>query len=147
MTHVPAVLLITLLAAPVAVPVYTDTDLARVSDRRAQTGGSSSPAALSGAPAERSRPAAAEPARRGEAYWRSQADKTRERVLRLHDRLEALRVRVDQRRRTPGVRPYSDPQVRTLTEETARLQARVRDLEDDLLDRARRDGALPGWLR
>jgi hypothetical protein len=27
------------------------------------------------------------------------------------------------------------------------IEARVRDLEADLEDRARRDGALPGWLR
>ena len=45
------------------------------------------------------------------------------------------------------MRPYSDPQVEALQERILALEARIRELESSLEDRARREGALPGWLR
>jgi hypothetical protein len=34
-----------------------------------------------------------------------------------------------------------------LQERLSALEARIREMESSLLDRARREGALPGWLR
>jgi hypothetical protein len=125
------------------VPLYTDEDLQRVSPSRGQTGGDSEPAS---AP----EPAAAEPDRnraRGEAYWRAEVDRLNHRLQPLRERVEQLRGDIDERRRAPGVRPYSDPRVESLQRRLAALEQRIRDAEDRLHERARREGALPGWLR
>ena len=72
----------------------------------------------------------------------------------MQDRLEKLRqqaddieTRIDERRRKPGVRPYSDPQIESWERRRKALLERMRDLESRFLDRARRERALPGWLR
>jgi hypothetical protein len=51
------------------------------------------------------------------------------------------------RQAEPGVRPYTDPKVRALQRKLAAVEARIRDAEDRLEERARRARALPGWLR
>jgi hypothetical protein len=125
------------------VPVYTDDDLRRVSPLRDQTGGGM---AADTAAAERS--AAPDKARgKDEAYWRREWERLRERVQPLRDRAEDLRTQIEERRRVPGVRPYSDARVESLQRRLAALEARIRDAEDRLHERARRAGALPGWLR
>ena len=125
-------------------PLYTDEDLRRVSPRRDETGGGMTPAAP---------PPEAEPARedrkagRGEAYWRGEAQRLSVKLQPLRDRIEDLREKIEERRRQPGVRPYSDPGVAALQRRLAALELRVREAEDRLHERARREGALPGWLR
>ena len=47
-------------------------------------------------------------------------------------------------RRTSKSGPSSEATLRT---KLGALERRMRQIEDDLADRARRDGALPGWLR
>jgi hypothetical protein len=114
------------------------------------------------APATRerdSRPAAGGGASRtrGEEYWRHEAVKLRDRMRTLVDQAETLRARIaareDQERRASrqGRRGSSaatavDPKA-TLRAQLANVERRMRELEDDLADRARREGALPGWLR
>ena len=123
--------------------VYTNDDLDRVAPRRGETG------VLSTAPPPPA-PAAPEkapPHDHGEAYWRREAGRVKERVEALRERARDLRLRVEERRRKPGVRPYSDPQVEALQERLSALEARIREMESSFLDRARREGALPGWLR
>lgn len=125
------------------VPVYTNDDLERVSPLRGQTGASSTPAERALAapgPAER-------PRGRGEEYWRREARRLREKLDPLRQRAEDLRARIAERRRRPGVRPYTDPQVQADERRLALLESRIRGLESGLEDRARREGALPGWLR
>jgi hypothetical protein len=153
MSQRPAVLLLSLclpLFAAVAahpetkkpVPVYTNDDLDRVAPFRDQTGGMSTPA-LRPAPLPRE----AKPAGRGEEYWRREADRVRERVEPLRDRARALRERIEERRKKPDVRPYSDPQIEAWQRQAGEVDERIRDLESRFEDRARREGALPGWLR
>jgi DNA repair exonuclease SbcCD ATPase subunit len=114
-----------------------------VSPLRDQTGGGM---AADTAAAERS--AAPDKARgKDEAYWRREWERLRERVQPLRDRAEDLRTQIEERRRVPGVRPYSDARVESLQRRLAALEARIRDAEDRLHERARRAGALPGWLR
>lgn len=154
MPSVPLAALAALLCLPVVpdqatpprprpVRVYTNDDLDRVSPQRGETG------VLSVTP-PRPAPAASEkPARsdHGEEYWRREAERVRDRVEVLRERARDLRLRIEERRRKPGVRPYSDPQVEALQERLAAALARVRELESSFEDRARREGALPGWLR
>ena len=125
---------------PVA-PLYTNDDLERVAPFRDQTGVASVPAAR----AERAAPGSA-PRGRGEAYWRREAAQVRQQVRRLEAQAAALRSRIEAERTRPrrsrtGTRgPDLDARLRALGMES-------RALEDELLDRARREGALPGWLR
>jgi hypothetical protein len=84
---------------------------------------------------------------RGEAYWRREAERLHDRLEELRQRAEDLAVRVEDRRGRPGVRPYSDPQIESWERRRKTILERVRDMESRFLDRARREGALPGWLR
>jgi len=124
--------------------VYTNDDLARVSSRRGETGVESQPAAAPPAVS----PAAADGAGgRGESYWRGEAARVRQRVEPWRDAAADLRVDIAARQAAPGVRPYTDPQVRAWQRRLEALEARIRDAEDRFEERARRAGALPGWLR
>jgi hypothetical protein len=156
----------------VAVPkkpvrVYTNEDLERVHPFAAQTGGSSEPAVLPDAgEADRSetrsrrsrrRGAAArsdepEPRGRGEVWWRDEAARVRERVRALEERAAALKAKIRERsRQSPvyGRKGSSAPPsgLESQQAELAALERRIRSTLDDLEERARRDGALPGWLR
>lgn len=142
------------------VRVYTNEDLARVHPFRSETGVDSVPAVT---PAVRERePRAATGSgasrSRGEEYWRREAVKLRDRMRSLVDQAETLRARIaareDQersanrqgRRRSASAAASSDPTA-TLRAQLANVERRMRELENDLADRARREGALPGWLR
>jgi hypothetical protein len=124
------------------VTLYTNDDLERVSPRRGETGGSMPPVAAAPAPAPDRKPEG-----QGEEYWRREAERLQDRLEPLRARLADLRARIEERRRQPGVKPYSDPRVEAWRRRLAALEERMRDMEDRFLTRARRAGALPGWLR
>jgi len=48
---------------------------------------------------------------------------------------------------SPGSASLSGSGSSRLQAKLASLERRLREMEEDLADRARRDGALPGWLR
>jgi hypothetical protein len=124
--------------------VYTNEDLARVSPHRGETGGESTPAT----PAVAESAADSAPAKGGgESYWRGEAARVRQRVEPWRDAAADLRAAIAARQAEPGVRPYTDAKVRALQRKLAGLEARIRDEEDRLEERARRARALPGWLR
>jgi hypothetical protein len=124
--------------------VYTDEDLARVSGRRGETGVESTPAA----PPPPEEPVASNASSgRGESYWRGEAARLRERVGPWREAIADLRVEIAARQALPGVLPYTDPKVRAWQRKVAALEARIRDAEDRFEERARRAGAMPGWLR
>jgi hypothetical protein len=139
------------------VRVYTNEDLERIRPLRDETGIASVPAV----PAS-TRDAATDgrtrekPRGHGEEYWRREAERTRERVRRLEDQAEALRGQIAREqeqqshisrhaRRSSELRGFD--RVPSLQARLAALERRCRALEEELADRARRDGALPGWLR
>jgi hypothetical protein len=142
-------------AARKPVPLYTNEDLERMSPFRDQTGVSSTPALappVEVAPAARSRRAAADGPVHGETYWRRQAEVLHDRLQRSRDRMDDLRARIAAReaqtgsrtRRTPSA---TDAQLDAWRRQLALLEARVRETEARFEDRARREGALPGWIR
>lgn len=156
--------------AGAATGTYTETDLERVRPLRDETGVGSQPAfeASSERPARaargrragardrsRSSPAGERAAEassplhdaRAEHYWRGEARRVQTRTRSLRARAQAWQRRIDQRRRQPGVRPYSDPQIVEWQRQRDEVEAQARELEGDLDDRARRARALPGWLR
>jgi hypothetical protein len=134
--------------------VYTNEDLDRVHRFRDQTGVHSVPAeAPEEAPAP---PPRGEPSRgKGEDYWRREASRVRDRVQGLEGQAAELRAQMAERAREQGrllTGRRRDSGSGSSSESTLRakleaLERRMRRAEDDLLDRARRDGALPGWLR
>jgi hypothetical protein len=134
--------------------VYTNEDLARVAPLRGQTGVDSVPteAGTTAASASRRRGQPGDRAEergggRGESYWRRESERVQERVRALRRQADDLRRRTDEIRREPGVLPLHDPRMRELRRQIESLEARIREMEGDLEDRARRAGAPPGWLR
>ena len=113
------------------------------------------PAAPADAAARR---AEREPATRGhgEAYWRREAAAVRERLRALEERAAGLRTRIAERERARATRPSTaaasarppaSTSVASLQASLAAVERRMQRTQDDLEERARRDGALPGWLR
>jgi hypothetical protein len=142
-------------AAPPARPpvrVYTNDDLDRVRPFRDETGVRSVPAV-----APDDRPAPAEKRRgRGEEYWRREAARIRERLRAMEaqaaDARAQLAEQADETSHVLGRRRRSSASLSgsgsaRLQARLAALAKRMREIEEDLADRARRDGALPGWLR
>jgi hypothetical protein len=127
------------------VPTYTNEDLARMAPFRDQTGVMSKPAVPPARPAARRRSGSS--AGRGEAYWRREAERVRNRIRPLQERAEELARKIDERRRQPGVRPYTDPKLVAWQRQREALCRRIDQIESRFEERARRQRALPGWLR
>lgn len=143
--------------------LYTNEDLDRIHPYAGQTGGGS--ASVAGEAEgdgdnreESERRGRSQP--RGEEYWRAEAARTAERVRGLEERAADLRRRIAEqaekarRERQSEVfgrrRGATGPAPQRVTSLQASLEAverRIRKLQDDLEERARRDSALPGWLR
>ncbi len=135
------------------VRVYTNDDLERIHPMAGQTGGASTPAVA--AEEEGAAPVQAVPPTRGrgEQYWRDEAARVRERVRALEEKAAGLRSRIAQRSRESPVYGRKSASSSksgagaSLEAQLAAVERRIKSTEDDLHERARRDGALPGWLR
>ena len=147
-------------ASPPRLParVYTNEDLDRVRPFRDQTGVRSVPAVAPGppSPSARERPGSspADAHGRGEDYWRREAERVRDRVRTMEAQAAELRARIAERAEeagrllTRGRRASSEAgSAATLRTRLAALELRMRQMEIDLSERARRARALPGWLR
>lgn len=140
---------------PAAV-VYTNDDLARVAPLRGETGVTSVPAFR---PPERQADKAIET--HGEPYWRAEADKVQGELRRLRREGDKLRGRIDALKREAALRAAMSSRSKpsqgrgdSYQTRIAALQDQLRQLEHDagerearLEERARREGALPGWIR
>jgi hypothetical protein len=136
---------------PAATRVYTNEDLDRVKPYRDQTGVNSTPA-VAPASSEAAAPAAGSRARgrsrpHDETYWRHEADRHRTSVHGLEQRAAALRRRIADRRRQPKVMPARDPQIQAWQAQLDETDREIREQESRFEERARHEGALPGWLR
>jgi hypothetical protein len=131
--------------------VFTNADLERMAACRYQTGAESRPGT-----ARTEAPTAGRATRTGagsrrpsdaEADWRAQWRSIDQKTRRLRREARALRQEADEAPRDPKKRP-TGRRSPTLLEARARaLEAEARELEDEFQARARRAGALPGWLR
>jgi hypothetical protein len=130
-----------------AVPTYTNEDLARVAPYRHQTGALSEPAASFSEAGAGSRDAADDHRAQQERYWRREAQKLRNRLRPVREQVDDLRLRIEERRRQPGVRPFTDPTILAWERKLESLTRKIRDWERRFEQRARRARALPGWLR
>jgi hypothetical protein len=149
-------------ATPAPARVYTNDDLDRMRPFRDELGARSVPAVTAGERESREPAGSAlrardsgKPSARDEAYWRREAEKLRERLRALADQRDELRARLSERRdderrelrRNRSSRTPRGSSERALEARIAAIERRMRELEEDLVDRARRAGALPGWLR
>lgn len=140
------------------VRVYTNDDLDRIHPYAGQTGGGSTPAAAPADEFEPGRRASGEKTA-GEAYWRAEAARAEEQVRALEMRAAALRARIaeeekkalERRRDVVYGRRQAHPApargTAPLVASLAALERRIREVRTELEERARRAGALPGWLR
>src|SRR5215471_4528348 len=80
-------------------PTYTDEDLARVAPLRGETG------VLSTSETRAQTETSPEPARKGEAYWRKEAERLRTRLRPLKRRAEDLRRRLEEAASAERTRP------------------------------------------
>jgi septal ring factor EnvC (AmiA/AmiB activator) len=129
--------------------VYTNEDLDRVHPLRNETGVASVPSASPEGAAPEPRP----PSRgRGEEYWRREAARVRDRVRTLEGQAATLRAQIAESEAQQahlarrGTASAASSKTR-LEVRLAGLERRILQLEDDLAERARRERALPGWLR
>jgi len=134
------------------VRVYTNEDLERVHPWRNETGVASVPAVPPSLREALPEPSSRKGAR-GEDYWRREAARVRDRVRALEAQAAAVRATIAEReeesrlltrRRRSASSGTSESTLRTRLDG---LERRARQLQADLEDRARREGALPGWLR
>ena len=148
-----------------AVRVYTNEDLDRVSPYRGQTGGESVPAVAASQRGSASVQDTAAGRTTGnghgagrEAYWRHEAERVRTRVRSLEARAHELRLQIQREEQREHDRPLvfgrSHSTQTTPPSAVPGLQAKLsaaereaRAVQNELEDRARREGALPGWLR
>ncbi len=127
------------------IPLYTNEDLDRMTPYRDQTGVNSTPAARPDLA-----PSDARTRVRAEDYWRREAERVRDRLRPLRERAAELRLRIEDRRRQPPRRRdngAADAQIATLERRLRLLEDRIRETESRFEERARRERALPGWLR
>ena len=125
-----------------SVPTYTNADLERIRAGRDETGVNSEPAAFA---AELRSPRSGVPA--GEREWRREAEHERRRLAQLQHSIDALESKIAEQRRRPGLRSPADPAIGSYERRIATLRQQLQDEQARFEDRARREGALPGWLR
>jgi hypothetical protein len=130
---------------PKRVPLYTNDDLKRVSPRRGETGVLSEPAPAAAVP--RAPESESQKRARDEAYWRREAQRLREWAEAQRQSSAELQARIAERSKLRGVLTSRDPQIQSWERRVRAVEARIREREVLLADRARREGALPGWLR
>jgi hypothetical protein len=133
------------------VRVYTNADLDRVHPFAAETGGSSVPA-VAADEASTARPAESRRKGKGEEHWRAEAARVRERLRALEERAAELRSQIAERSSQSEVfgrrrSSAGKTSVAALQASLAAVERRAWLTQEDLEERARRDGALPGWLR
>jgi hypothetical protein len=83
------------------------------------------------------------------AYWRKEKEKHQRDLARLDARIRRTKWRLAERkaRRKPGDRLRDDPAESALEETLKAMEEERRKLIAEFLERGRKGGALPGWLR
>ena len=122
---------------PLAGKVFTNADLDRMAACRRQAE----------AEAEKA-PAAGTTSRdNAEADWRAQWRSIDQKARHLRREARELRQEAEQAPRDPKKKPTGRRAPSILVSRAESLEAEARELEDEFQARARREGALPGWLR
>ena len=134
--------------------VFTNADLERMAACRYQTGaqseiGSPTPSAAA-RPTRRSKEASRKEGSDAgalEADWRARWRSVDQKARRLRREAVELRQEASQIPRDPKKQPTGRRSPSLLISKARSLEAAARELEDEFQETARREGALPGWLR
>lgn len=140
-----------------AAPFYSNQDLERVAPLRAETGATSTPAVLPAVSFVDDSAAR----KRQEAHWRHEAERHQARLSALRRRADDLRLRLEvvrqkaeeqrrsaQGRGRSGARgSISEGPVQSAEARLRAVEDQMRELDSAFEERARRAGALPGWIR
>jgi hypothetical protein len=130
---------------------FTNADLERMAACRGQTTVSIEPAPpVKPARTKRSAtpPSNADPTDRAiEADWRARWRSVDQRVRKLRDDARELRQEASEAPRDPKKQPKGRRSPSLLISRALTLENEARRLEDEFQESARREGALPGWLR
>jgi len=133
--------------------VFTNADLERMAACRYQTGAQSE--GQTRTPEKAARPtrgskassASGQPASALEADWRSRSRSLDEKVRKLREEARELRQEASEAPRDPKKQPKGRRSPLFLISRATSLENEARRLEEEFQERARREGALPGWLR
>jgi len=82
-----------------------------------------------------------------EADWRARWRSIDQKARHLRREARELRQEAEQTPRDPKKKPTGRRAPAILLSRAESLEAEARELEDEFQARARREGALPGWLR
>lgn len=133
---------------PARAPLYTNEDLERVRPYRDQTGVASVPAVPPGALERNDSHDRTDRDRApDEAYWRREARRHHARQAALGARIAGLQRQIEARRRKAARSRGPAAPDESLEERLVALTEQRREEDLAFEDRARRAGALPGWLR
>lgn len=139
--------------------MFTNADLERLAACRYQTGAESEigtvvrGAASREHPSRRASTAPAKPNPRElvdialEAHWRAQWRANDQKARRLRREAHELRMEAGEAPKGPKKRPSGRRSPSILIGRARGLEAEAKEIEDEFQERARREGALPGWLR
>jgi hypothetical protein len=140
--------------APLEQHVFTNADLDRIATCRYQTGAQSEVGGDPPGPAPRSRRRSVEaPAATGvstealETDWRARWRSVDQRSRKLRREALELRQEAAEVPRDPKKQPSGRRSKSLLIAKARSLEMEAKELEDEFQERARREGALPGWLR
>jgi len=132
--------------------VFTNADLERMAACRYQTGAASQQGdAADGADSSRSVPkgaAARMPSKDAlERDWRARWRSVDQKARRLRQTARELRQEAAEAPRDPKKRPVGRRSPSLLIAKAEALESEAKELEASFEETARREGALPGWLR
>lgn len=133
--------------------VYTNADLERMALCRYQTGAESRVGSRPPETARPARPSRQTAAAAGsdpealEADWRARWRSVDQKARKLRQEARELRQEASEAPSDPKKRPTGRRSPSLLISRARSLEAEARELEDEFQERARRQGALPGWLR
>jgi hypothetical protein len=139
--------------APRTTPLFTNEDLDRVHPYRGETGVLSVPAVAPSTPKAasraRSRPGNEDESGEAlqEAFWRRETVRHQRGLARLVKTAARLRHELELRRRERSPAKRAGASLASWEARLTEIESEIQQAEAEFADRARRAGALPGWLR
>jgi hypothetical protein len=124
-----------------AVRIYTNTDLERFHEP--------APSLSAQLTSKSSPPRSQRDYEKERQHWAKEKEKHQQEVARLDARIRRLEWRLADRRarRRPGERLREDPAEKALEESLKSMRAERKRFIEEFLERGRKAGAFPGWLR
>lgn len=130
---------------------FTNTDLDRIAACRGRAEAQEGPAVAGKELPERrptrTTPTGATAREEVEEDWRARWRSVDQKTRRLRREARELRQEAEDAPRDPKKKPTGRRAPSLLLTRAETLESEARELEDEFQERARREGALPGWLR